>query len=302
MLGAQVMEPLQDFVAALIGFIPVLLIATLVMVIGIILSIAISKLIASLARGVGVDKLFGDLGADSLLKKAGYRRSTSRLIEMVVRWTGYLLTTVVASKLIGFDELARGLTSVIAYLPRLIVALLFVVVGVWAGTLLRRLIVSSSESDTGIESTRLIGIVAQYGVIIVAVAIAADQLGFRTGVINGMLLILCGSLGLAAAITLGLGGRETARNYVARNFVAKQYARGDYITVKDEFSGIIKGHTATNLVVRTKDGEITVPYHLLMNEIVWLDSSSSMSSVPERNTAANEAIDDELNESTDDSK
>jgi small-conductance mechanosensitive channel len=277
MILADAMQPVADFVDALVEFIPVVLIALSLLAIGVVFSILLGRLVRFVIRKIRLEAGLKQIGAEELLERVGYDKPISVLLAGLVRWTGFLLTFILVSNALGFEELSEGLTQIIAYLPRLIVAFLFIAMGVWGAGLIYRLIVGLSEEEgenSPFDATRLIAQIVYYGLIVITIAVAADQLGLPTRLINGIIFIAGGAVALAGAISVGIGSRETARNFIARSHAMKQYQVGDYVTVQDKFSGIVRGTTATHLIVRTSDGEITIPYHLLMNEVVWLDTTT----------------------------
>ena len=103
------------------------------------------------------------------------------------------------------------------YLPHLLAALLVLVVGVLVSRFLGRSVLIAAV-NAGIASARLLAGLTRFFVIVLAVVAALDEVGIGRTTIIVTFAILFGGLVTAAAIALGLGGRELAREFLQSQF------------------------------------------------------------------------------------
>jgi hypothetical protein len=151
----------------------------------------------------------------------------SSLAEWSPSKTPTLLVTRVASWLIilfgfligiaSFDatltsQLAR---SMIAYLPNVLGA----VVVLLAGTLIARFLARSvliGAVNMNLQYARLLAVGVKWLVIVLAVAMALEQLKIGAGIVNLAFGILFGGIVLALALAVGLGSKELVSRSLER--------------------------------------------------------------------------------------
>mgnify|MGYP000754717515 CR=1 FL=1 len=104
--------------------------------------------------------------------------------------------------------------SLVSFLPKLIEAVILVVVGYAIGEYVREQIIRS-----GISYAESIGAFTFFLVIYISVALALPLIGIDPFLINAILLVIIGSLGVGLSIAIGLG----LKDIVAQ--MAKKYLR-----------------------------------------------------------------------------
>jgi len=98
------------------------------------------------------------------------------------------------------------LEAFIAFLARLLVGLIILVIGIYLANLASKMILS-----TGLEQKRVLALLARVAIIVFSGAMALDQIGVANDIVNMAFgLILAGAV-LAAALAFGLGGKDVAR-------------------------------------------------------------------------------------------
>ena len=119
---------------------------------------------------------------------------------------------------LGISAISAVLAQFIAYIPQLIAAVLILVLA----TLLANFVAGIVRGATG---SSIAGSVAQYGIIVFAAFAALTQMGIAEELIAPTFLILLGSVALAAALTLGLGGQNVAQRLVEQGYQKSGEAR-----------------------------------------------------------------------------
>ena len=182
-------------------------------------------------------------------------------------WFVLLVAVVIATSLLAPDLLADVPAQVVRWLPRLGVALVILWLGVIAASLLRQLVQSGLERIE-IANASLLGRIVYWTVLGLAILMAADELGVRTGVLQTLLFILLVVAGLAAALAIGLGGWALAGNVIAGRYVEDRFTVGQQIEV-DQFKGTIVEVGLASVTIADADGELVeIPHGFLLTRPV----------------------------------
>ena len=127
-----------------------------------------------------------------------------------------------------------------------------------AGVLLAQLVsglVRGAAEGVGLEYAHGLGRIAQGLVIIISISVAIGQLEVKTDLLNNVIAIVLISIGLAAALALGLGSREIAGQILAGIYVRELYQVGQQVKVGDVEGQIEEIGTVKTLLL-TEEGEL----------------------------------------------
>jgi small-conductance mechanosensitive channel len=92
-------------------------------------------------------------------------------------------------------------------------------------------------------------------VIIISISVAVGQLEVKTDLLNYIIAIVLITVGLAAALALGLGSREIAGQIIAGIYVRELYQVGQEVKV-DDVEGIIEEIGTIKTILMTDEGEL----------------------------------------------
>ena len=202
-------------------------ISMLTLVLNMVPSIAVAVLLfaagLALARWVGrfTTTLLENINAARFLVKWGLLRdektepSVESIVGKVVTGILMLLVLIEVFDVLRLSELSFVLLSILAYVPRAVLAVAILATGFAVGRFLRRTLQPVLERSA--YPVWLSGL-AQYAVVVLASMMALEQLGVaRVIVVNGFSILL-GSLGLAAAIAVGLGSKDWVARKLERTW------------------------------------------------------------------------------------
>lgn len=210
-------DSVADFIRGVGNFLPNILAALVILLVGWLIARALR---AGVARLLGLAK-FGDLaakaGIENFLKKGGVERTASDLLAVLVYWLVMLIVLLTAVNALRLEVASQLLNQILLYIPNIIVAVIVVVVGMYAASFIAGL-VRTAAANAGIEEAGVVAALARYALIIFAFAIALDQLRIGQNIVANAFLILFGAACLAGAIAVGLGGREIVGRYLAERF------------------------------------------------------------------------------------
>ncbi|ATE52986.1 mechanosensitive ion channel family protein [Actinosynnema pretiosum] len=199
-MGSEITSGLGQAWALVATFVPKLL--------GFLLVLAVGWFIAkALSRGAGF--LLRRLGFERLVERAGMRRvvaqspiDASGLIVRLVYYFVLLMSLQLAFSVFGAENAVSALlTDVIAYLPRIVVALVLVLVASAIGRALRTMITGAIGPRS---YTKLLGGAAQGFIVALGAIAALNQLGIAVAVTMPVLIAVLATA--AGVIIVGVGG------------------------------------------------------------------------------------------------
>jgi small-conductance mechanosensitive channel len=184
-------------------------------------------------------------------------RQVSDLVGLIVFWGVLLFFGAAAADMLGVPVLSTSLAGIALYLPRLLGALLIVVVGLVVGNLAREG-VAAAASAAGAPFAAAVGQTVRAAILTAAALIAVAELGvditLLTAIISVTLLAVLG----AFAVAFGLGARTVMSNIIGAHYLRQTFEVGHRVRV-GAIEGTISGITATAVLVRVPEGEVVIP-------------------------------------------
>ena len=183
---------LTTFIPKLIGFLVILLVGYFV-----------AKIISGL-----VDKALERTGFDNAVERGGIKKSLAKsqydasdIIAKIVFFAIFIPFLSAAVGALGIVALAEPLAAFIALLPRILVALILVVIGaVIAGTAKKFI----ENTLGGLSYGSILANVAAGLILLVFIKSALDQVGIATSVTGPVLITILGTV--AGILIVGVGG------------------------------------------------------------------------------------------------
>ena len=207
-LDLSLSDSLQESLDDLGRFIPKLIGALVIFLVGWFVAKTLKRLIHRALTRLRVDDLVDRSGLGRPLASAGYEDS-GLLLARVVYWGLMLIVLQLTFDTLDITEVNDVLDDVIAYIPRVFVAILILfVVGALANWL-RRLV---SDITSGYDWGNLITNVTVAGVWLIGGFAVLDQLQVAENVVQTSFTVLMGSLGAILVIKFGVGGVWAARD------------------------------------------------------------------------------------------
>lgn len=203
---AAISDPTTAMLETIIGAIPPILGAAVVLV--------VTYYIARLVSRLATDFLSG-IGFDGVPERIGLRWSAE---QPPSQWAGYLLLIAImlaaiasAAELLQSDFLVTLVAEFLTFFWQAVLAIVVIAVGMYFAGLARRIITSS-----GTGQAALLGRIAQVAIIIFAAAMALGQLGVASSIVNLAFGITLAAVGFGLALAFGLGGQAAAARELDR--------------------------------------------------------------------------------------
>lgn len=200
----------QKLYQGFLGFVPKLIGALIVFGIGWIIAIAVGKVIAEILRKVKFNRVFEKGSWKPALEKAEIKIDVSGFIGAIFKWILIIVSLVAAARIFGFVQLSDFLTSVLGYLPNVIVAVLIFVVAVIIADILEK-VVRTAVEGVKVGYGQLVGAIVRWSIWIFAILAILSELEIEAAdwILDLMKIVIVG-LVAGLAIAFGLGGKEVA--------------------------------------------------------------------------------------------
>ena len=252
-----------DMTHGLVALLPNLLGALLTVCIGAVLAVTLRLLLRRLIRSL--DRLIPSRRVRNSLRQAHLGRPAADILSSLVFWLVLFVFLAAAAQRLGLPVVSSWLTSISSYLPSLLSAALVILAGVVGGIVLRDIIFAAASS-AGLAYGATIARTARAAVVVSAVLVGVDQLGFNVAVLTNTLITTLAALLFGGALAFGLGARTTVSNILASHYVKKCYAVGHAVRVGD-VQGEIVEFTATAVMLQTTEGRALVPAQLFAEKV-----------------------------------
>jgi hypothetical protein len=136
-------------------------------------------------------------------------RTPSEVIGIVV-WIGIMLFAAVAAvNILNIDALTALITGILIIAGQILAGLVVFAVGLYLANLAYNVITSS-----GGRQAKILGQTARIAIITLISAMALQQMGVATNIVNLAFGLLLGAIAVAIALAFGLGGRDIASEQI----------------------------------------------------------------------------------------
>jgi len=207
-----VIAPLQTALNQLLSFVPAILGALLILLVGGLIAKLIEQLIVKGLKLITLDKIADQIQLSTILSRGGIKRKFSELVGAIIYWIVMLAFVMAALNALNLTVAAELFQQIVSFLPNVIAAVFILIVGAFAAAFLSAT-VRTATSNAGIAQAHLLGQAVQTVVIIFAAVAALQQLQIQF--VGEVFLVILGSVALGCAIAFGLGCKDIAGRWVA---------------------------------------------------------------------------------------
>jgi hypothetical protein len=195
--------PAVTMLTTVLNAIPAFFGALIVLAVAYFAGKLVAGLVSNLLAGIGFNKLPELLGFQ-IEQKEG-QRTLSEIVGVLVVVAVMLLAAIEAADILGLGILATMIANFTAFGGQVLLAAIVLGIGLYLANLARNVIVSAGGENSAFTAN-----LARIAILVFAAALALQQLGIASEIVNLAFGILLGTIGVAAALAFGLGSREIA--------------------------------------------------------------------------------------------
>lgn len=198
------------------AFVPSLLVALVLLILGWFVGGALAKIIAQLIDTLKVDAALRSAGIDTVIERTGHKMNAGGFLGAIVKWFIIAIFLVAALEMLKLTQVTAFLGQIVfVYLPQVIVAVFILLIAAVLAEFTANLAVGAAKA-ADIDSPYFVGSVARWSIWIFAILTALDQLSVASAFVQTLFTGIVVSISLALGLAFGLGGREAAARYIER--------------------------------------------------------------------------------------
>ena len=203
-MQAEPQGPLGELTQRLVDYLPTLAAGLVVVVLGIVVGWLARRAIIGILVWLRLDRLGGRLGWRAAFGKGDVRDALYKGVGTIVALLVVLAFLDNALQIWGLEVLSRSIHAMVVYMPNLALVAVILGVGIAAANVVARRVEDTLDEE-GAPRPRLVGKLAKAAILAFVIALALWQLGLAKQVVLAAFLITFGALGIAFALSFGLG-------------------------------------------------------------------------------------------------
>jgi hypothetical protein len=208
------LESIRESLHQIGVFLPRLLLAILILIVGWLLAKAVRFAIVKALRAINFGVVTEKAGIDHFLKQGGANVDTVRVLSGLSYWLVILAALMVASNGLDLAHVTELIGRIVLFVPKVMFAVVILVFGAYFARFVGSALTKYLH-DTHVGEAGLIGRLALYAIMVFVIMIALDQMGLGD-IIRQAFLIIVAAIGLGLALAFGLGGQKRAADLIER--------------------------------------------------------------------------------------
>ena len=202
-------DALKGLWVGFIDFLPKIIGAIIVFLIGWLIAVVTGKIIAEILKKIKFNRIFENGSWKRALEKAEIKVDVSSFIGAIFKWILVIVFLLAAVEILGLVQFASFLQNVLNYLPNVIVAAAIFVAAVIIADILEKVVRAAVES-VRIGYGHIVGTIVRWSIWIFAILAILVQLKVTPSLIQIILQGIIGLIVIAGGLAFGLGGKEVA--------------------------------------------------------------------------------------------
>lgn len=204
----------------IVDFLPTLILAIVVLVVGLLIASMLGSLITKITKSLKIDKLLNTVGLADKLKEEDVQFSLSGLFGWIVKWFIIIAVLLTVANMLSLDAVSDFLKEVLLYIPNVLVAVVILTIGLVVGNFTAELVEKSVRMSDFINNTSIQTLkrITKWVIVLFAVMAALSQLGIAPQLIQIFFTGVVMMFALAGGLAFGLAGRDKAKEVIERMF------------------------------------------------------------------------------------
>lgn len=213
--GEAISEAVVSSWEKILGFLPNLIGAIIVFLIGLIVAWVIKWVLIQFFTLIQIQKLSDQIRLTEILKKMKANTNLAEIIGVFFYWIVIVIFLLPVFKILGLSEISNVLYLILGYVPNVLVAGFMIFIGVLVADVMANLIKAAAVS-IGTAVSGFLASLARYAIIVFVILAALAQLGVATYFLQTLFTAFVAFLAIAGGLAFGLGGKDAAKDFIDR--------------------------------------------------------------------------------------
>jgi hypothetical protein len=210
----MLLESIRESLHQVGVFLPRLLLAIVIVVIGWLLAKAVRFAVVRALRAINLNVVTEKAGIDHFMRQGGTEVDTIRVLGGLSYWLVILAALMIASNSLDLTLVTDLIGRIVLFVPKVMLAVVIVVFGAYFARFVASALTTYLR-DTHVGEAGLIGRLALYAIMVFVIMIALDQMGVGD-IVRQAFLIIIAAIALGLALAFGLGGQKRAAEVIER--------------------------------------------------------------------------------------
>lgn len=200
----------QNLWQGFLNFIPSLVGALVVFIVGWFIANGVGKLIDRILVKLKWNLIFENRGWKEALEKAEIKVEPTKFIGAIIKWILIIVFLLAAVEILGFTQFAGFLKDILLYLGNVFIAVLIFVVTLVIVDIVDKLVKVALERIS-IGYTQVVSLIVRWSIWIFAGLVILDQLKIGRPFMEYLFMGIIGIIVITFGIAFGLGGKDLAK-------------------------------------------------------------------------------------------
>jgi hypothetical protein len=207
------LDPLATIGDQILALLPNVLGMVIILSVGWAAAWVAGVLVERLTRVMGLDRVSDRVGVSAAMARGGVKSDLAYLLGRGMFWIVLVFAAIAALSALDLQPIRDFAHSFLAYIPHLLMAMLILIAGYLLSNFVSQAVLIAAV-NAGLPPARVVAAASRWGVQLVAIAMALEQLGIASNIVAVGFGITLGGVVFAAAIAFGLGAKDLAKDFL----------------------------------------------------------------------------------------
>lgn len=265
-------DTFRKLLEQLTGFVPKLLGAAILLIVGSIVSKLVSRILKTALEKSGFDRLGDKLNKIDVIARFGELK-LSLIVSKVLQYFIMLVFITASTETLGMQVLTDMVASLVNLIPKLIASAILLFAGLMIADTLKNTVINLCNSFK-IDSAKLLGNIVFFFFFVIALIASLKQAGIETSLLESSFNLIIGGVVLAFAIGYGFASRDVLMNILSNFYSKNKFKEGQVIEVNG-VKGTIVSFDTTSLTLQTGETQTILPLNVLQKEKIEIFTHDS---------------------------
>ena len=210
-----IIEPVKEMLTEVFSFIPAVVGALAILLIGAIVAKLLSRMIHRLFKALKLDRITDEIGMGGIFRKGGMKRSLSEGVRGVVYGLFIVIFVMITVKMLGLVVVGDSVDKLLGYVPHVLSSIVVLTLGIIIAKVISGLVYFAGLY-MDLPKPKNLERITRWAIVISAATISLEELGLGTLLVGTNFQIVFAAVCFAFALSYGLGGKETAARHLEK--------------------------------------------------------------------------------------